>query len=364
MALNISEQKILPIRRDGQTPTTTVIGSYSIGCSGTYSGGTGVSYSAGPGICITGTSIRADFGTTSTEIACGSHTHSNYACCYHKTSHITGADILPTFTCTCRGLVPPPNSCDGLSVLTNDGSWKQVNSLSGITDTMFLQFQGYGSGTLTNATNYYFGNNNTLTTTANQHRVYVPTDGTISKIYVNGYAGTAGNACYFTLHLIKNNTTCCCISTVCCATSTRLWCNGNVCLPVVAGDYLQIKACSCSGAGAIYFAGTALVTSQITPFLNTNVTELCFYSDGTPYGSSSVCVTSNVCWTANEAACWFGIGGCTNACGNGCFYITTMCENLCEYGCYNAVCITSPSTYTRYIGIYQDGFCCGGCELC
>ncbi len=41
MALNITEQKLLPIRRDGQTPTTTVIGSYSISTSGTYTGGTG-----------------------------------------------------------------------------------------------------------------------------------------------------------------------------------------------------------------------------------------------------------------------------------------------------------------------------------
>lgn len=41
MALNITEQKLLPIRRDGQTPTTSVIGSFTIGCGTTYTGSTG-----------------------------------------------------------------------------------------------------------------------------------------------------------------------------------------------------------------------------------------------------------------------------------------------------------------------------------
>lgn len=41
MALNITEQKLLPIRRDGQTPTTSIIGSFTIGCGSTYTGSTG-----------------------------------------------------------------------------------------------------------------------------------------------------------------------------------------------------------------------------------------------------------------------------------------------------------------------------------
>jgi len=46
MALNITENKLLPIRRDGQTPTTSIIGSFSIGCGSTYTGSTGVSGAA------------------------------------------------------------------------------------------------------------------------------------------------------------------------------------------------------------------------------------------------------------------------------------------------------------------------------
>jgi hypothetical protein len=80
MALNITEKKLLPIRRDGQIGTTATISISGGGSGGGSTGGSsGTTYTAGNGISIAGTVISADFGTTSTTVACGSHTHSIYA---------------------------------------------------------------------------------------------------------------------------------------------------------------------------------------------------------------------------------------------------------------------------------------------
>ena len=119
MALNITEKKLLPIRRDGQIGTTAIISTSGGGSGGGSTGGSsGTTYTAGNGISIAGTVISADFGTTSTKTACGSHNHAGIylpiggtavdSDClggqepsYYATASHTHAAYLPIAGCAC-----------------------------------------------------------------------------------------------------------------------------------------------------------------------------------------------------------------------------------------------------------------------
>lgn len=70
MSIVINEHSLLAVRRDGQ------VGTSSSGGGGAISNGNSSTvYCSGDGIIINGNVISANFGTTTTTVACGAHTH-------------------------------------------------------------------------------------------------------------------------------------------------------------------------------------------------------------------------------------------------------------------------------------------------
>lgn len=78
-------------------------------------------------------------------------------------------------------------------------------------------------------------------TTANISRCYIPKAGTIKVARVWCYSGTAGTNQAWSLYIRKNNTTDYLIATLSLATSERDFSNMALDIPVVAGDYFEIK---------------------------------------------------------------------------------------------------------------------------
>ena len=78
-------------------------------------------------------------------------------------------------------------------------------------------------------------------TTANYAKVRVPYAGTITRAYVYCYAGTAGTAENWSLYLRLNNTTDTLIKTLGVGALERIFDNNALSIPVIAGDYFEIK---------------------------------------------------------------------------------------------------------------------------
>jgi hypothetical protein len=105
-----------------------------------------------------------------------------------------------------------------------------------------LQVQALTSSPADAAT-VYFGNlPKALTTTANSSKIYIRQSGTIKRVEIYSYSGTAGTGEAWTLHVRKNNTADTQIASVSLATNERIWSNTNLSIPVVNGDYIEIKA--------------------------------------------------------------------------------------------------------------------------
>lgn len=99
------------------------------------------------------------------------------------------------------------------------------------------------------STTYYFGSQPqaTLITTADVQRVYIPSSGNISSVYVSAYnsGGVVGTGEASTLYLRINNTTDYTITSslvLNMASSAALYySNTTLSVPVVAGDYFEFK---------------------------------------------------------------------------------------------------------------------------
>lgn len=79
------------------------------------------------------------------------------------------------------------------------------------------------------------------TTTANISKIYIRASGTIKRVEIYCYSGTAGTAEAWSLYIRKNNTTDYLIATLTIANSERVFSNAALNIPVVAGDYIEIK---------------------------------------------------------------------------------------------------------------------------
>jgi len=78
-------------------------------------------------------------------------------------------------------------------------------------------------------------------TTANISKIYIRKAGTIKIAEIYCYSGTAGTNQAWSLYVRKNNTTDYLIATLSVATSERVFTNSSLGIPVVAGDYVEIK---------------------------------------------------------------------------------------------------------------------------
>lgn len=78
-------------------------------------------------------------------------------------------------------------------------------------------------------------------TAAGTSRIFIRRVGTIKIAEIYCFAGTAGSAENWSVFVRKNNTTDTLIATVAAATSQRVFSNAAIDIPVVAGDYIEIK---------------------------------------------------------------------------------------------------------------------------
>ena len=90
-------------------------------------------------------------------------------------------------------------------------------------------------------TNYFGGYPKGLVTSANISKVFIQKSGTIKTVTINCYSGTAGTNQNWTLSIRLNNTTDYPIETIGIATNERKFNNELLNIPVVKGDYFEIK---------------------------------------------------------------------------------------------------------------------------
>jgi hypothetical protein len=89
----------------------------------------------------------------------------------------------------------------------------------------------------------YFGNlPKAPTTTVNISKIHIEQSGVIRRANVYCYSGTAGTAENWSLYIRVNNTTDYLIETIGASASERIFNNESLNIPVVAGDYFEIKA--------------------------------------------------------------------------------------------------------------------------
>ena len=92
------------------------------------------------------------------------------------------------------------------------------------------------------ATTYYFGVlPKAPVTVAGTSKIYIRKSGTIKVAELYCYSGTAGTAEAWTMYIRLNNQTDTQIASLSVATNERVFTNTNLSLPVVAGDYIEIK---------------------------------------------------------------------------------------------------------------------------
>lgn len=95
----------------------------------------------------------------------------------------------------------------------------------------------------TDAVTFYFGAlPKSITATAGQNKIYFRYAGTIKTAEIYCYSGTAGTAEAWSLYIRLNNTTDYLIATLSLATNERVFSNTALTIPIVSGDYIEIKA--------------------------------------------------------------------------------------------------------------------------
>ena len=105
-----------------------------------------------------------------------------------------------------------------------------------------LNVQAASQSTTTDSQTLFWGSMLVApSTTAARWRVYIPKAGTIKAAYIYSYAGTAGSNEAWVMYVRKNNTTDYQIASLGVATNDRVWSNNALNIPVVAGDYIEIK---------------------------------------------------------------------------------------------------------------------------
>lgn len=89
----------------------------------------------------------------------------------------------------------------------------------------------------------YFGNlPKPPTATAATSKVFIPARGRIVRAEIYCFSGTAGTAEAWSLYVRLNNASDTLISTISAAAAERIFSNSAISIPVVVGDYIEIKS--------------------------------------------------------------------------------------------------------------------------
>ena len=166
---------------------------------------------------------------------------SAHASAVFEASATTKGALMPRMTTTQRDAIPSPAT--GLEIFNTTTNRKEYYNGT--------YWQGcptlYGVKALTSspvdAQTVYFGNlPKAPTTTANISKVHIKHNGVIRKANIYCYAGTAGTSENWSLYIRINGTTDYLIETIGAATNERIFNNESLNIPVVEGDYFEIKA--------------------------------------------------------------------------------------------------------------------------
>jgi len=153
---------------------------------------------------------------------------------------------------TSKGFLPPrmttaqinaiSSPAEGLVVYNTDR--KRLETYNGTYwkgESMLYTVHALTSSPTDSAT-IYFGNlTKAPTTTANISKVHIENSGVIRKANIYCYSGTAGTSENWSFYIRLNNTTDYLIETIGTATNERTFNNNALNIPVVEGDYFEIK---------------------------------------------------------------------------------------------------------------------------
>jgi PKD repeat protein len=127
----------------------------------------------------------------------------------------------------------------------------QTNIVGGtafVDTTITDSVQGYPlfvqalTSTPTDALTVYFGNlPKAPVTTGGMSKIYIPRKGTINRVFINVYSGTAGSNEAWSLYIRKNDATDTLIDTIASSSNERLFESTNLNISVTEGDYIEIK---------------------------------------------------------------------------------------------------------------------------
>jgi hypothetical protein len=164
----------------------------------------------------------------------------NASAVFEAASTTKGA-LIPRMTTTQMDAIPSPAT--GLEIYnttTNRKEFYNGTYWQGHPSLYSVQALTSSPG---DAQTVYFGNlPKAPTTTANISKVHIKHNGVIRKANIYCYAGTAGTSENWSLYIRINGTTDYLIETIGAATNERIFNNESLNIPVVEGDYFEIKA--------------------------------------------------------------------------------------------------------------------------
>lgn len=124
--------------------------------------------------------------------------------------------------------------------LRGDGTW--VAPSAGASNPYTINVQALTSSPVDAQTIYFGLLPKAPVTVAATSKVHIRRNGTIIGANIYSFSGTAGTAESWSLYIRTNNTTDALIQTLAVATSERIFTNSSLNIPVVAGDYIEIKS--------------------------------------------------------------------------------------------------------------------------
>ena len=223
-------------------------------------------------------SIYASTGTASFTIPSGTNTAATLSAAETFTNKTLTSPIINTPTGIVKGDVGLGNVDNtsnateraAAATLTNKTIDGDDNTLQDISSTSLkstaargYSMQGtHGSLTYTASQVYYFGGMaGNITTTAQRNKIYIPTTGTITKVYISYFnGGTLSTTETGTFAIRLNNTTDYTVTSALINDAvTKDFSNTSMSVPVTAGDYIEFKVT----VGAVTTAATVVRCSVV-----------------------------------------------------------------------------------------------------
>jgi len=184
-----------------------------------------------------GVAVKSNGSTLVEEYGLGSSIHPSALLQANSTSK---GFLPPRMTTAQINAISSPS--DGLVVYNTDRKRLETYKGSYWAGEAMTYFVQSTSSSPADGGTFYFGTlPKGIITTANISKVYIKKSGVIRMADIYCYSGTAGTAENWSLYIRVNNTTDYLIETIGSATNERIFNNNALNIPVIAGDYFEIK---------------------------------------------------------------------------------------------------------------------------